>query len=471
MTTDTSNGPYRAVWRWHFYAGLVVAPLLLVLATSGLVMLLRTPLEASLYGHMLTVRPGGVPHSPGAQLAAVEAAFPHTQAILFVPPVTLDRSSEFSIIPAHHGGGGHGHGHGEASRSVYVDPYTTRILGSVDPANTPYGWANAIHGTLLLGDVGDAVIEIAAGLAVLLIVSGIYLARPQGQGWRSTLLPPVSVERRAATRALHGAVGYWIAVPLLFFLLSGLTWTGVWGGRVVQAWNTVALDRSPPAAVSTRTHGDLNRSPLEEVPWALEQTLLPTSGPTSGSTYVGPGAGATPDLDRVVEFARAAGFSNFRVALPPDHNAAWTISASTLAGDVDAPTEERFLHVDRHTGTVLADVRFSDYSVMGRFMASGVPFHQGELGTWNLVFNAAFCVAVIVLVMLATALWWQRRPGRVFPTAPPASDPRTMRGVVAGMFVCALFFPLTAAAIAGVVLLDRLIVVIKTRVLSLRPGL
>ena len=41
-----SNCVYLAVWRWHFYARLLVVPFLLVLATSGLVMLLRRPIDA-----------------------------------------------------------------------------------------------------------------------------------------------------------------------------------------------------------------------------------------------------------------------------------------------------------------------------------------------------------------------------------------------------------------------------------------
>jgi uncharacterized iron-regulated membrane protein len=453
-TNEVPDALYRAVWRWHFFAGVAVAPLLLVLATSGLVMLLRTPIQDTLYGHMLTVTPAASTQPPSVQLDAVRAAFPHMQPILFVRPAAADRSSEFSVVPAHRAGGDHGHGHGEATRSVFVDPYTARVLGSFDPARTPYGWANAIHGTLLMGDAGDAFVEIAAGLAVMLVGSGLYLARPRRTRWRTVLFPSASPDGRARTRGRHGAVGYWIALPLLFFLLSGLTWTGVWGGRVVQAWSTVSLERSPATMSAMHDHGDLNRSPLEEVPWALERTPLPESGSAAGV----PGAGAAPDLDRVVAFATTVGFTHFRVALPRGDGGVWTVSASTLAGDVDAPADERFLHLDRETGRVLADVRYADYSFVGRFMASGVPFHQGELGAWNVAFNATICAAVIVLVTLSFLLSWQRRPRGALPSAPPHPDPRSRRRVLAGMFVCALLFPLSAAAIASVVVLDRLII-------------
>jgi uncharacterized iron-regulated membrane protein len=447
------GGWYRAVWRWHFYAGVIVAPLLLVLATSGLVMLMRAPIDAGLYGHLLTVAPGTGMQSPGAQLAAVRAAFPHGEPNLFVPPTGFDRASEFSIVPAH--AGATGHAHGEGALSVFVDPYTGQVLGARDPARTPYGWANAIHGTLLLGDVGDALVEIAAGLAVLLIVTGSYLAGSRAAASQPTAsLPP-----RARTRRLHAALGWCIALPLLYFLLSGLTWTGVWGGRVVQAWSTVAIERNPAVAVGTLSHGELGRAPLEEIPWALEQTPLPASGSAAGA----PGPGTDPDLDDVAAFARSAGFANFRIAFPRGETGIWTISASTLAGDVDVPAEERFLHLDRHTGRVLADVRYADYSLVGRFMASGVPFHQGELGVWNVVLNALVCLAAIALAILGMVLCWQRRPDGALLAPPPRPDPRHWRGVQGGMFACALLFPLTAVAMLLVILLDRLIVVIRSR--------
>jgi uncharacterized iron-regulated membrane protein len=109
---------------------------------------------------------------------------------------------------------------------------------------------------------------------------------------------------------LHGALGYAIA---LFFLLSGLTWAGTWGGRIVQAWGTLDLEHNPAATASAPyDHDELNRTPLEEVPWALEQSPLPVSGSAAG----GPGAGRAPDLDRVVAFAHTAGFSRFRVSPP-----------------------------------------------------------------------------------------------------------------------------------------------------------
>ena len=35
IAARSASNLYRAVWRWHFYAGLLVLPFLLVLAVTG----------------------------------------------------------------------------------------------------------------------------------------------------------------------------------------------------------------------------------------------------------------------------------------------------------------------------------------------------------------------------------------------------------------------------------------------------
>lgn len=44
----TSN-LYRAVWRWHFFAGLIILPVLVWLATTGAIYLYKPELERTLY--------------------------------------------------------------------------------------------------------------------------------------------------------------------------------------------------------------------------------------------------------------------------------------------------------------------------------------------------------------------------------------------------------------------------------------
>ena len=47
--TRERPGLHRSVWRWHFYAGLFVAPVLLVLALTGAIYLFSTEINDAIY--------------------------------------------------------------------------------------------------------------------------------------------------------------------------------------------------------------------------------------------------------------------------------------------------------------------------------------------------------------------------------------------------------------------------------------
>jgi uncharacterized iron-regulated membrane protein len=164
------------------------------------------------------------------------------------------------------------------------------------------------------------------------------------------------------------------------------------------------------------------------------------------------------NLDQVSQIATEQGFTNFRVHLPADANGVWTITATTMAGDLTNPLEERTLHLDRHTGDTLADIRFADYSLMGKAMSAGIPLHQGDLGLWNLLVNLLFCGLIILMIVGGITMWWKRRPQKTRGLAPPAAHPSANKAVVALMLLAALFFPLSAAAIAVIITIDLLFI-------------
>jgi len=48
-TTAPAGEVYRAFWRWHFYAGLLVLPILMLMALTGGLYLFKDELTAVLY--------------------------------------------------------------------------------------------------------------------------------------------------------------------------------------------------------------------------------------------------------------------------------------------------------------------------------------------------------------------------------------------------------------------------------------
>ena len=81
MTRKTVPSFYNLAWRWHFYAGLFVAPFMVLLALTGIVYLYKPQLDALLYADLLQVPAGGQRLAADELLARVREAYPHAQAL------------------------------------------------------------------------------------------------------------------------------------------------------------------------------------------------------------------------------------------------------------------------------------------------------------------------------------------------------------------------------------------------------
>ena len=69
---STISAAYRAVWRWHFYAGILVLPILCLMALTGGLYLFKPEIEAALYRNLAFVPAGAQSVSPAEWVAAAE---------------------------------------------------------------------------------------------------------------------------------------------------------------------------------------------------------------------------------------------------------------------------------------------------------------------------------------------------------------------------------------------------------------
>ena len=67
---------YNAVWRWHFYAGMLCMPFILWLATTGTLYLWKPQIEAWLERSYDNLQPAGPRAGADAQVSAALAALP-----------------------------------------------------------------------------------------------------------------------------------------------------------------------------------------------------------------------------------------------------------------------------------------------------------------------------------------------------------------------------------------------------------
>ncbi|MBM1311282.1 PepSY domain-containing protein [Sulfitobacter mediterraneus] len=457
MTTLTTDAPqdasankfYFAAWRWHFYAGLFVIPFLAVLAVTGMAMLWIAWIDGR-DGERTAVTPQEIIAPLSEQAAAAVTAIPEGTLKQYVAPRTADVAALFRVD------------HDGEATMVAVDPYTAKVIETFPRRSGWYDFVDGIHSDLMLGVTGDRMLETAASLALVLVATGVYMWWPRAAGWRKALVPSLS-RGRNLWKSLHGVIGIWLSLFLVFFLISGLAWAGIWGGKFVQAWSQFPAEKWDAVPLSDDTHANMNHA-RREVPWALELTPMPASGSTAGIDGI---TAPAVTLNSVDAFAREIGFdARYQMNLPKGDTGVWTLSRDSMSTDSTDPMSDRTVHIDQYTGKILADVRYDDYSLTGKAMAVGIALHMGTLGLWSVLANTVVCISVLFLCVSSLVLWWKRRPaGASRLSAPPLPKemPLWQGAALVGIGV-SMAFPMAGIALLSVLAIDSLI-------LSRLPGL
>ena len=436
---------YFAAWRWHFYAGLYVIPFLLMLAVTGLMMMYIALFDGR-EGEYVTIPQGETALPIATQTQAALDHLPGAALVEWIGPKGDDRAAVVRVAVE------------DGQRMVAVDPYTAEVVEVWNRREGWYDFLTDVHGTLLLGDTGDRLIEVAAGLGIVLVLTGLYLWWPRGNV-AAAFFPNLAARGRALWKSLHTVVGVYISLLLVVFLVSGLSWSGVWGERFVQAWSTFPAQKWEAVPLSDSTHAEhINHGATKDVPWALEQTLMPESGSDAGIT--GLPEGTPVNGDSVAALARALGYEGrYRIVFPRSDSGVFTINQDSMSNDSHCPTCDRTVHIDQFTGKILGDVKFADYSLAGKSMAVGIAFHEGDLGLWNVVLNTLFCLAVVFTCVSGVVMWLKRRPtGTARLAAPPLpAELPFWKGAVLIAALVSLAFPLTGLVLLAVLAFDVLL--------------
>lgn len=430
---------YRLVWRWHFYAGLFAAPFILILSVSGLVYLFNDEINDLTQAKVRFVEPAATTVQLSRIAEAALTDFAGGKITRLDTPRAPNRSSEVYVTPATGG-----------PVRVFVDPARGTVLGSHDYYWTIIGIADQVHGSLLMGEFGDAIVELAACWSFVLVVTGLYLWWPRGQlGFLRALLPRWSWQGRSFWRSLHAATGAWVSVLALFLIMSGLPWATIWGGLFRQVTEAVGIGYptsfrgyGAPASNSPSIGAETGGA----APWTLAEAPAPRSGGHQGHgahAQSSVSGGASIGLDRVAEILAARGMTApYRLSLPKGERGVYV--AFTYP---DQPEGQRSLYIDQYSGAVLGEVGFADYGWAAKAVEVGVQLHMGNyFGRLNQIVMAIPCLGLIVLSITGPYLWWQRRPSGALgaPTSPAPAKLRTLALIVLAL---GAVFPLAGASL------------------------
>ncbi|AOE88262.1 PepSY-associated TM helix domain-containing protein [Pseudomonas sp. TCU-HL1] len=437
---------YNLAWRWHFYAGLFVIPFIIMLAVTGSIYLFKPQLDNWLYSDLMQVRPAGQTLSADQQLEKLRQAYPQASVSQYLPPVDAGHSAQFVATQ------------GGRKTNLFVDPYSGQVLGTQDAENNLQAIARSLHGTLLIGTVGDRLIELAAGWAIVLVVSGLYLWWPRGQGMRGVFWPRLASRGRLFWRDLHAVTGFWSSLLLLFMLLTGMTWTGFWGEKFADVWNRFPAAMWNEVPKSDQQARSLNTAEDQTVAWAVENTLLPASDPHAahkGHDMAGMHVSSGQvSLQRVVDTARELSVvPGYSITLPAEATGVYSIAVFA-----DDPRNDATLHLDQYSGKVLADIRWHDYGLVAKSVEMGVVLHEGKFfGLANQLIMFGVCLLILLSAVSGLVMWWKRRPQGSFGVPSLRHDLPLWKTAVVIMIGLGIAFPLVGLSLLAVWSLDWLV--------------
>lgn len=432
---NTKASLYQTVWRWHFYAGIIFAPFLIILAITGSIYLFKPQIENVIYQDYYEVNPQGDRITATEQIEEAKRLYPDSVVTKYRPGENDERSSEVSIMTSDN-----------ESLTVFIDPYTGKSLGELNNADRIMDRIEEFHGELMAGTLGDRIVELAACWAIVLIVTGLFLWFPRKKKDLSgVLIPRFNKGKKIFRRDLHAVPAFWITAGMLFLIMTGLPWSGFWGNQFQALVTNTGFGYPPSVWIGDAPSSIVQTKDIADVPWAAETLEVPKSE-VQGLIPI--------SIDEVVEIANSEGMHpSYTVIFPNDKEGVFTLSAFPPKAQ-----DEATIHIDQYTGAVLADYRYDNYGLIGKIVAWGITLHKGtQFGLINQLISLLICLGIILVAVSGFYLWWKRKPKKDLG-APKAISIKKMKFFLLLMIGLGIVFPLVGLSLIVVLAIDWLII-------------
>lgn len=435
---------YRLLWRWHFYAGLVVIPMMVLLALTGAVYLFKPQLDHWQERDYRGLSVAGAV-SPDVQLQAALAAYPGATFHSYRLPEALGDAAMIHLaLP------------GREMRDVFISPQG-RVLGSRDPEAMVSEVVQKLHGQLLLGHPGSWVVEIAASWAILLILSGLYLWWPRGRGMAGVLYPRLGSGGRLFWRDLHAVGGFWVAALAMVLLFTGLPWAHAWG----SAFKAV---REELGWVKSAQDWTIGGTPVGDPHAEHDHAAMMTGMDHAAMDHaaMGHGAMAPVRLSEMVARARGEHLAFPELVTPPGGPERFGRKGSpdwTVRSDSANRPLRVTISYDAMTGRETRREGQADKHVIDRVLAYGIAWHEGQLLGWiNQLIGLLTAALLVMLPVSGFVMWRRRRPqdGLGAPPLPPTKA--RIGGIAAVLGVLMVLLPLLTLSLLALMVIEALVV-------------
>ncbi len=437
LTEEQSRRRYRAIWRWHFYAGVFCIPFVIWLSLTGSIYLFRPQIEGWLdqpYDHLHLKSPSATPEKIAR---AAVMAVPHANLHYYELPPNPDAAPRVVV------------GVGTQEFRIYVHPVTQKAIYIVNEDYRPMTLLAHLHGQLLAGRWGSYLVELAASWAIVMLLTGLYLWWPrQMEKLAGVVWVRLGKGPRIFWRDLHAVSGVWISAFALFLILTGLPWANGWGAYfklIRQVTGTAAVHQAWPTGRDSELAARA----------AMNSNSLNAMADMSGMEHTG-----TTALDSYSAFNRLVPLAASLHLAPPIKITPSKMPGSpwTIRSDSQNRTLRDVVQADPQTGTVVGRQNFNQTMLLDRIVGVGIATHEGQLfGFANQILGLITAVGLITLSVSAVVLWWRRRHVGVLGAPLPIERPRWSWALVAAVLALAIYLPELGISLVVTFLAERFI--------------
>lgn len=381
------------LWKWHFIAGLISLPFVLVLSVTGAIYLFNPKVEKELKNNIQNIAEKDEVKVSFQQQWEQAKQHMKMKPSTMVLPLNSKESTEFYSGRFSH------------KKSLFINPYTNEVLGEFSSKDTWMFSIRKLHGELLGGKVGTKIIELIASWMIVLIITGLYIWWPFKRGVKGVFIIRYKEGKRILLRDLHAVLGFWVSGLLLLTLAGGLPWTDVFGGNF--KWVQKVTNTGYP---KTWNGGGLSS--------------IITNKPLT--------------LDKMVFIARQQNLEG-TVSLGLPKSTKSTFSVSNKTNNLES---QKMLHFDQYSGKLIKAHGWSDVGVLMRGRMWVMAFHQGQFGAWNwwLMFGVAIALTLMSIGAVLSYLFRKQKGSWGMPKV--KKDFKVGTVVIICLLILAVLLPL-----------------------------
>ncbi|WP_158837852.1 PepSY-associated TM helix domain-containing protein [Polaribacter sp. L3A8] len=395
------------LWKWHFIAGLISLPFVVLLAITGGVYLFKDKYDAPKQVYIKKVKVEGEIISYTKQWELAKKAS-HKMLNTMVIPREANEATTFSSGMFSH------------KNNIYINPYKGEVTGTISPKNSNMHVVRKLHGELLLGKFGTKIVELIASWMFVLIITGIYVFWPnKKEGIKGFFRIRFKEGKRILFRDLHTVLGFWVSILLLMTLAGGLPWTDVFGSNF-KALQEATNTGFPLTWDSKTLKSEINGKPIP--------------------------------LDSIVKLAKSMNLKGeVSIGLAKNKNGVYSIYNSTF----DLGAQKRF-HLDQYSGKELIHHTWEDVGVLMRGRMWFMAFHQGQFGLWNWALMLVVAVLLAFVAIAGLVSYLKRKETGKWGTPKVPVSFKVGYGVVCIIVILGIILPLFGASVLLILLIEFL---------------